>query len=129
MSVVLDTFFYGRPPARLDDMLDLLILLFSPALGLVFAEELLSDSEHVYGVLVAGGSLIGMLIGLATRPSDYWWYPPLPNALWVSAWTYGAAFAGALLIRSSPMSIRTATITYMLAIFAAVSLAYRFLSV
>ena len=104
LAGALDGLFYSHHVAGAQD---LPLVLASPFVGALIARVVLTDTRHVYVVAVASHALIGLGIGMGTRPWSYW-YPAAPNAAWVAAATFAAAFSGTLWRRPLPNAVRRA---------------------
>ena len=60
------------------------------------ATKALQAGRVISGLVLGMATFIGLFAGMVTRPWNFW-YPPLHNALWVSAWTFLGACVGSLL--------------------------------
>jgi hypothetical protein len=92
-------------------------------LGALVAKAAIRDARHLYGLVLAAGTLIGMLVGLETRPYPQW-APPLPNSAWVAGWAYASAFLATLLSRGSPQDAPRAARVLLLLVLLLVVLAF-----
>lgn len=81
-----------------------------PLVGAAVARVVLCQGRSLRTFLVAVAALVGLSVGVATRPCGFWALPSRCS-LWVAAVTFGAALLASFVVPGRRMSAKAAAVS------------------